>query len=178
MLKSLTLAAMCLTADARIGASPTEDTDRRGKDIVQLAQSVPDLSTLVTAVVAGKLVTTLESAGPFTVFAPTNEAFAKVPTATLAHLLDPANIGELDSVLTYHVLAGAVQSKDLKPFQFVKTVNGDSLSIFVDAGTVNVNNAKVTAADNEASNGVVHIIDEVLVPHSSYGYGSLPTATY
>ena len=134
------------------------------KNIVELAQSVLDLSTLVAAVVAGNLVDTLESAGPFTVFAPTNEAFAKVPKAELARLLDPANIKELDSVLTYHVLPEAVQSKDLKPFQFVKTVNGGSLSIFVDAGTVNVNNAKVTAADNEATNGVVHIIDAVLIP--------------
>ena len=136
------------------------------KNIVQLAASVPDLSTLVTAVTAGKLVTTLESAGPFTVFAPTNEAFGKVPAATLAHLLEPANIKELDAVLTYHVLAGAVRSKDLKPFQDVKTVQGDSLRIVVNAGKVYVNNADVTAADNEASNGVVHIISEVLIPRA------------
>ena len=136
------------------------------KNIVQLAASVPDLSTLVTAVTAGKLVTTLESAGPFTVFAPTNEAFGKVPSTTLAHLLEPANIKELDAVLTYHVLAGAVRSKDLKPFQDVKTVQGDSLRIVVNAGKVYVNNADVTAADNEASNGVVHIISEVLIPRA------------
>jgi len=136
------------------------------RNIVQLAASVPDLSTLVTAVTAGKLVTTLESAGPFTVFAPTNEAFGKVPAATLAHLLEPANIKELDAVLTYHVLAGAVRSKDLKPFQDVKTVQGDSLRIVVNAGKVYVNNADVTAADNEASNGVVHIISEVLIPRA------------
>merc|ERR1711871_1697099 len=134
------------------------------KNIVQLAQSVPDLSTLVSAVVAGKLATTLESAGPFTVFAPTNEAFAKLPHATLAHLLDPANIKELDSVLTYHVIAGNVQSKDLKPFQDVKTVEGSSLRIASYNGTVYVNNGMVTAADNEATNGVVHIVDVVLIP--------------
>ena len=97
-------------------------------------------------------------------FAPTNEAFAKVPPATLAHLLDPANIGELDSVLTYHVLPEAVQSKDLKPFQSVKTVEGQSLQIVASGGSVFVNNAQVTAADNEASNGVVHIINRVLIP--------------
>ena len=135
------------------------------KNIVQLAQSVPDLSTLVTAVVAGKLVTTLSSAGPFTVFAPTNEAFAKVPSATLAHLLEPANIKELDAVLTYHVVSGAIKSTDLKPFQDVKTVEGSSLHIVANGGNVYVNNGMVTAADNEASNGVVHIIDVVLIPN-------------
>merc|ERR1711990_442810 len=120
------------------------------KNIVELAVATPDLSTLVTAVKAGKLVDTLESAGPFTVFAPTNEAFGKVPSATLAHLLEPANIKELDSVLTYHVVSGAVQSKDLKPFQDVKTVEGSELRIVKNEGKVYVNNAKVTAADNEA----------------------------
>ena len=134
------------------------------KNIVQLAQSVPDLSTLVTALVAGKLTGALSGAGPFTVFAPTNEAFAKVPAATLAHLLDPANIKELDAVLEYHVIAGAaVFAKDLKPFQMVKTLEGEDVKI-VKAGRVVVNNATVTAADNAATNGVVHIIDGVLLP--------------
>merc|ERR1719428_2121989 len=113
MLRSLTFAAVCL-ANADASAPPTQN-------IVELAASVPDLSTLVTAVKAGKLVDTLESAGPFTVFAPTNEAFGKLDNSTLAYLLDPSHIKELDSVLTYHVLPEAVQSKDLKPFQDVKT---------------------------------------------------------
>jgi uncharacterized surface protein with fasciclin (FAS1) repeats len=139
------------------------------KNIVQLAQSVPDLSTLVTALVAGKLTGALSSTGPFTVFAPTNEAFAKVPAATLAHLLDPANIKELDAVLEYHVIAGAaVFAKDLKPTQEVKTLEGDELKIVVNPDHINVNGAVVTAADNAASNGVVHIIDGVL---------SLPAST-
>jgi transforming growth factor-beta-induced protein len=134
------------------------------KNIVQLAQSVPDLSTLVTALVAGKLTGALSGAGPFTVFAPTNEAFAKVPAATLANLLDPANIKELDAVLEYHVIAGAaVFAKDLKPFQMVKTLEGDELKI-VKAGRVLINNATVVAVDNAATNGVVHIIDGVLIP--------------
>jgi uncharacterized surface protein with fasciclin (FAS1) repeats len=138
-------------------------------NIVQLAQSVPDLSTLVTALVAGKLTGALSGAGPFTVFAPTNEAFAKVPASTLAHLLDPANIKELDAVLEYHVIAGAaVFAKDLKPTQEVKTLEGDELKIVVNAGRVTVNGAAVTAADNAATNGVVHIIDGVL---------SLPAST-
>jgi transforming growth factor-beta-induced protein len=147
-----------LTKAVGSAAAPT-------KNIVALAQSVPDLSTLVTAVVAGKLVDTLSSAGPFTVFAPTNEAFAKVPNATLAHLLDPANIKELDSVLTYHVVSGNIQSKDLKPFQDVKTVEGSEIRVVVHNSKVYVNQAQVTAPDNEATNGVVHIIDGVLIPY-------------
>jgi uncharacterized surface protein with fasciclin (FAS1) repeats len=135
------------------------------KNIVQLAQSVPDLSTLVTALTAGELTTTLSSKGPFTVFAPTNEAFGKLPAATLAHLLDPKNIKELQALLEYHVISGAaVFAKDLKTFQMVKTVEGDEVKIVKAGSRVIVNNATVTAADNAASNGVVHIIDGVLIP--------------
>jgi uncharacterized surface protein with fasciclin (FAS1) repeats len=136
------------------------------KNIVQLAQSVPDLSTLVTALVAGQLTTTLSSPGPFTVFAPTNEAFAKLPAATLSHLLDPKNRRELDGLLEYHVLTGAVFSKDLKTFQMVKTVEGKELKIVKTGSRVLVNDATVTKADNAANNGVVHIIDGVLIPPS------------
>merc|ERR1712028_276075 len=137
------------------------------KNIVQLAQSVPDLSTLVTALVDGKLTDALSGTGPFTVFAPTNEAFAKIPAATLTRLLDPANIKKLDALLEYHVIAGAaIFAKDLKPTQEVKTLEGDKLNIVVNAGRVTVNKNTVTAADNAASNGVVHIIDGVLLPPS------------
>jgi uncharacterized surface protein with fasciclin (FAS1) repeats len=136
------------------------------KNIVQLAQSVPDLSTLVTALVAGNLNAPLSGTGPFTVFAPTNEAFGKLPASMLAHLLDPKNIKELQAVLEYHVIDGAaVFSKDLKSFQMVKTVEGEEVKI-VKAGRVVVNKATVTSADNAASNGVVHIIDGVLTPPS------------
>merc|ERR1712147_201281 len=136
------------------------------KNIVQLAESVKDLSTLVTALTAGKLVTALEGKGPFTVFAPTNEAFAKIPKDELQKLLDPKNIKELDAILEYHVVAGAaVHAKDLKPEQKVKTLQGEELLVEVEDGTVYINKeAKVTAADNDASNGVVHIIDGVLIP--------------
>ena len=154
----MNLVLFCLVAScASETAAPT-------KNIVQLAQSVPDLSTLVTAVVAGNLNGPLSGTGPFTVFAPTNEAFAKVPAATLTHLLDPKNIKELAAVLEYHVIVGAaVFAKDLKPFQMVKTLEGDELKI-VKAGRVLINNATVVAADNAATNGVVHIIDGVLIP--------------
>merc|ERR1719149_148814 len=142
-----------------VSAKPT-------KNIVELAQSVPDLSTLVTAVVAGNLTGPLSGPGPFTVFAPTNEAFGKVPADVLKHLLDPKNIKELDAVLEYHVIAGAaVHAKDLKPEQEVKTLEGDKLLIEASAKGVEINHvAHVTTADVDATNGVVHIIDAVLIP--------------
>merc|ERR1719163_710175 len=136
------------------------------KNIVQLAESVKDLSTLVTALTAGKLVTALEGKGPFTVFAPTDEAFAKLPKATLNSLLEPKNIKLLDAVLEYHVVAGAaVYSKDLKASQHVKTLEGQQLLVQKSWNGVHINGkAKVTTADVGATNGVVHIIDTVLVP--------------
>merc|ERR1719345_293846 len=164
MIRLLVLALIANTASF---ASATPLPTGSGKNIVQLAQSVPDLSTLVTALTAGELTTTLSSRGPFTVFAPTNEAFAKLPAATIAHLLDPKNIKELQRILEYHVLSGAVFSKDLKTFQMVKTVEGGELKIVKIGSLVLVQNATVTAADNAATNGVVHIIDSVLSPRCS-----------
>merc|ERR1719471_429574 len=132
-------------------------------NIVELAQSVDDLSTLVTAVVAGDLVETLSSPGPFTVFAPNNDAFAALPAGTLETLLKPESKSDLVNILTYHVLAAKVLSTDLKPSQEVTTVEGQDLLVTVDNDVVHVNNAtKVISADNMASNGVVHIIDGVL----------------
>merc|ERR1719362_2160116 len=139
------------------------------KNIVQLAESVKDLSTLVTALTAGKLVTALEGKGPFTVFAPSNEAFAKIPKDELEKLLDPKNIKTLDAILEYHVVAGAaVHAKDLKPENKFKTLEGSELVVEVRDGRVYVNReSHVTAADNDATNGVVHIIDRVLIPDHS-----------
>merc|ERR1712222_206515 len=142
------------------------------ENIVQIAAGDKDLSTLVTALTAGKLVTALEGEGPFTVFAPSNEAFAKLPKATLAGLLDPKNIKQLDAVLEYHVVAGAaVYSKDLKPEQEFTTLQGQKLSVEDRPGGVFINKhkAKVTTADVGASNGVAHIIDHVLIPPSRSG---------
>merc|ERR1712209_108559 len=135
-------------------------------NIVELAQSVDDLSTLVAAVVAGDLVETLSSPGPFTVFAPTNEAFAALPAGTLDTLLKPENKGQLVDILTYHVLPAKVLSTDLKPKQVVKTVEGKDLLVTIYKGNVYANKAKVVGADNMASNGVAHIIDGVLLPPS------------
>merc|ERR1712157_477590 len=123
-------------------------------------------STLVAALTAGKLVTALEGKGPFTVFAPTNEAFAKLPKATLNSLLEPKNIKQLDAVLEYHVVSGAaVYSKQLKASQNVKTLEGQTLLVQKSWRGVYINGkAKVTTADVAATNGVVHVIDTVLIP--------------
>merc|ERR1719182_785652 len=138
------------------------------KSIVEVAAGNKDLSTLVTALGAGKLVTALEGKGPFTVFAPSNEAFAKLPKDQLKNILDPQNIKTLDSILEYHVISGAaVHSTDLKASQHVTTLQGESLLVEKDWSGVHINRkAKVTTADVGASNGVVHIIDTVLIPTS------------
>jgi len=138
-------------------------------NIVELAQSVPDLSTLVAAVVAGDLVDTLTSAGPFTVFAPTNDGFAALPEGTLNTLLKPENKDTLVDILTYHVLGSEVLSTDLKFFQRVKTVEGKSVHVYKTRKGVLVSPdgkdfKTVVGADNKASNGVAHIIDGVLLP--------------
>merc|ERR1712048_813814 len=151
-------------------------------DIVALAQSVPDLSTLVAGVVAGDLVDTLSSPGPFTVFAPTNEGFAALPAGTLDSLLKPENKDQLVDILTYHVLPEQVLSTDLKSFQRVKTVEGQNVHVYKDSRrgvrvTPDGRDFKsVTAADNAASNGVVHIIDGVLIPPSSPAPAPTPAA--
>jgi len=132
------------------------------EDIVELAESQPDLSTLVAALVAGKLTSTLSGAGPFTVFAPTNEAFAKIPAADLQKLLQ--NPTKLDKVLEYHVLAGRFNMRDLMAVQSVATLEGDKVSVSGSGSIIKVNNAKVIKADVGATNGVVHLIDTVLMP--------------
>merc|ERR1711977_781139 len=140
-----------------------------GKNIVQLAESVSELSTLVAAVVAGDLADTLSSTGPFTVFAPTNKGFAALPDGTVEKLMKPENKKELVDILTYHVLPEAVFSTDLKASQAVKTVEGKTLDVTQSGGLVRVGPSSkdlknVIKADNLASNGVVHIIDGVLLP--------------
>merc|ERR1711990_1387918 len=136
------------------------------QNIVQLASATADLSTLVAAVKAGGLVDTLSGTGPFTVFAPTNEAFAKLPKGTLDFLLKPENKAKLVDILTYHVASGSVHAADLKNGEKIKTVEGKQVEarIFGNGKYVYINNARVTTADVDASNGVVHIIDSVLIP--------------
>jgi len=130
------------------------------EDIVELAESQPDLSTLVQALVVGKLTATLSGAGPYTVFAPTNEAFAKIPAADLQKLL--SNPTELDALLEYHVLAGKFSMRDLMAVRNVKTLEGATVTVGGSA-SITVNNAKVLKADVDATNGIVHIIDTVLM---------------
>ena len=135
-------------------------------DIVETAQATPDLSTLVDALVAAELVETLQSEGPYTVFAPTNEAFEALPPKELQRLLKPANRDELANILTYHVVEGDVMSSDLSDGQSVETVQGDDLTISINGDKVMVNDAEVVQADVETSNGTVHVIDGVLIPQS------------
>merc|ERR1712032_1546489 len=149
--------------------APTKTTTAASgpsKNIVELAQGSSDLSTLVTALKAGGLVAALQGKGPFTVFAPSNAAFAKLPKATLGSLLEPKSKDKLVGILTYHVVSGAaVFSKDLKATQNAKTLQGDDVLVRSSSAGVTINgNSKVIAADIAATNGVVHIIDTVLMP--------------
>jgi len=134
------------------------------KNIVALAQSIPDLSTLVTTLKAGDLTGVLSGPGPFTVFAPSNQAFAKLPKGVLASLLDPKNINKLDELLEYHLISGeALRTKDLKQgSQKAPSFTGEELLITKNGTSVTVQNAKVIRADVSAANGVVHVIDAVL----------------
>ena len=134
-----------------------------GKTIVGVAAGAGQFNTLVAAVKAAGLVDTLNGAGPFTVFAPTDEAFAKLPAGTVESLLKPENKEKLTAILTYHVLAGKVMAADVKTMA-AKTVNGKEASIKVDGGKVTIGAANVVKTDIAASNGVIHVIDAVLIP--------------
>lgn len=136
----------------------------QSKDIVGLAAGNEDLSTLVAAVKAAGLVETLQGSGPFTVFAPTNKAFAALPAGTLESLLKPENKAKLVSILTYHVIGAKVMSTDLSNGQKAKTVEGEDVKVSIGSKGVMINDAKVVAADVSASNGVVHVIDKVILP--------------
>ena len=155
MMKTSLLAAVAFAAVFASAASAADivDTAVAGK-----------FKTLVTALEAADLVGTLRGPGPFTVFAPTDEAFAKLPPGTLQALLKPENKARLQSILTYHVVPGKVTAQDVVKLDSAKTVEGRTLTIKTMNGTVMVNNARVTKADIEAGNGVIHVIDTVLLP--------------
>ena len=135
------------------------------KDIVDTAVSAGSFNTLVAAVKAADLVETLKSDGPFTVFAPTDEAFAKLPDGTLESLLKPENKAKLQAILTYHVVPGRVMAKDVVAISSAKTVNGQNVMVKTDMGNVMINNAKVIKTDIMTSNGVIHVIDTVILPN-------------
>lgn len=135
------------------------------KDIVDTAVDAGSFGTLVAAVQAAGLVDTLKGDGPFTVFAPTDEAFAALPEGTVENLLKPENIEQLTAILTYHVVPGKVMSGDLTDDMMATTVQGSDVMIDLDNGVM-VDGASVVSADIETSNGVIHVIDQVILPKS------------
>ena len=134
------------------------------KDIVETAVAAGSFKTLATALQAAGLIDTLKSKGPFTVFAPTDEAFAKLPAGTVEELLKPENKEKLVAILTYHVVPGKVLAAQVTKLDSAKTVNGEVVAIRANGAAVTVDNAKVTKADILCSNGVIHVIDTVLMP--------------
>jgi uncharacterized surface protein with fasciclin (FAS1) repeats len=133
-------------------------------DIVDTAVSAGQFNTLAAALGAAGLVDTLKGEGPFTVFAPTDDAFAKLPAGTVETLLMPENKDQLVAILTYHVVPGAVMAADVVNLTEAATVNGAMVNVSVDGGSVKINDANVTATDIAASNGVIHVIDSVILP--------------
>jgi uncharacterized surface protein with fasciclin (FAS1) repeats len=142
---------------------------REGKDIVDTAVGAENFKTLVAAVKAAGLVDTLKGEGPFTVLAPTDEAFAKLPEGTLESLLKPENKDKLVAILKYHVIAGKALAADVVKLdgQSVKTVEGESVKVAVKDGKVTIDGANVVKADIACSNGVIHVIDAVILPPSA-----------
>jgi len=157
-----TFAAVTLSALViGMAAAPASAQTR---DIVDTAAGAGSFTTLAKALEAAGLVSTLKGAGPFTVFAPTDEAFAKLPPGTLETLLKPENKQKLQRILTYHVVAGKVTAADVMKVKTAKAVSGDSITVQAADGAVRVDDARVTKADVMASNGVIHVIDTVILP--------------
>jgi uncharacterized surface protein with fasciclin (FAS1) repeats len=159
-MKTIRILTIVLTAASLLGAAQAQT---KPGDIVAVASETKNLKTLVAAVKAADLVKTLQGTGPFTVFAPTDAAFAKLPKGTLEDLLKPENKEKLTAILTYHVVPGKVPAADVKSGE-VKTVNGKKLDVKVTGGVVTVDGAKVLTTDIPASNGVIHLIDTVVMP--------------
>ena len=151
---------IALTAAASFLSMPAFAADM---DIVDTAVANGSFTTLATALTAAGLVETLKGEGPFTVFAPTDAAFAALPAGTVEDLLKPENKDKLVAILTYHVVAGKVMSTDLTEGMKAATVNGAEVTITLDGGA-KVNGAVISAADIEATNGVIHVVDSVLLP--------------
>ena len=164
-LASLAMSSLLAVATLAVPAQAnTCSADKAApKDIVSVASAAGSFNTLVAAVKAAGLTETLQGAGPFTVFAPTDEAFAKLPAGTVASLLLPENKQKLIAILTYHVVPGKVMAADVKTMQ-APTANGQKLSLVVANGKVMAGGANVIATDVAASNGVIHVVDTVLLP--------------
>lgn len=157
-------AAVC-AAVLLLSASAIAGYSKAKTDIVDTAVAAGSFTTLAAALEAGGLIDTLKGDGPFTVFAPTDEAFAKLPAGTVESLLLPENKDDLVAILTYHVVPGKVMAADVVTLSSATTVNGSDLMIKVDGGTVFINDAQVSSADIGASNGVIHVVDTVLLPN-------------
>lgn len=163
-LKAIALTT-AMTAAIALGAAPAAQAGDMSADIVDTAVGAGNFNTLAAALTAAGLVDTLKGDGPFTVFAPTDAAFAALPAGTVETLLKPENIDQLTAILTYHVVPGKVMAKKVARMNKTETVNGDMLDItLTDAGTVMLDNAFITTSNIEASNGVIHVIDSVLLP--------------
>ncbi len=158
---SFGLPQMGLSEDAKKEAAPAAEAKK--ENVVEIAAGNKDFSTLVAAVKAAGLAETLSGDGPFTIFAPTNDAFAKLPKGTVDDLLKPENKDKLASILKFHVVASKVMAADVKTSK-VKTVQGEELDVVVKDGGVTVNGAKVTKTDIVGTNGVIHVIDTVVLP--------------
>ena len=133
-------------------------------DIVDTAVSADDFETLAAALTAADLLETLKGEGPFTVFAPTDAAFAKLPAGTVEELLQPENLDRLTAILKYHVVSGAVSAEEVMKLKELETANGQSIDISASEGNVTVDDATIISADIQASNGVIHAIDTVILP--------------
>lgn len=154
--------ALSLFAAGAVHADMPDTTAK--KDIVDTAVAAGDFKTLATALKAAGLVDTLKGKGPFTVFAPTDAAFAKLPIGTVESLLKPENKAKLTSILTYHVVAGDVKAADVAKLTSAKTVNGQAVAVKAHDGMVMIDSARVVKADIATSNGTIHVIDTVLMP--------------
>jgi uncharacterized surface protein with fasciclin (FAS1) repeats len=164
---TLSLAATPFIASAHCGGCAADAKDHKhADDIVDVAVEAGSFTTLAAALQAAGLVDTLRGDGPFTVFAPTDEAFAKLPAGTVESLLKPENKQQLVDILTYHVVSGKVQAKEVVKLDSATTVEGSDVAIQVKNGAVFVDNAKVVKADIAASNGIIHVIDSVILPNS------------
>jgi uncharacterized surface protein with fasciclin (FAS1) repeats len=164
MFNKFTVMLSIVTASLFFISGCTTNNYEMKKDIVDVAIENGSFNTLVTAVKAAGLVDTLKGDGPFTVFAPTDEAFAKLPEGTVEMLLKPENKEKLVAVLTYHVVAGKVMAEDVVKLESATTVQGQKVMVTVRYGNVMINNTNVIIADVEASNGIIHVIDTVLLP--------------
>jgi uncharacterized surface protein with fasciclin (FAS1) repeats len=162
---TVTLTPALFAGECSASKDASAATCTAGKDLISVASGADNFKTLVAAVKAAGLVETLQGKGPFTVFAPTDAAFAKLPAGTVEDLLKPENRDKLVAILKYHVISGKVLAADVKTME-AKTVQGQSVKLVVSDAGVTVNSAKVVKTDLLAENGVIHVIDSVILPNS------------